>query len=337
MPKLAFVLLGFALVLSTTSARAAGRRVALLHGDPELQRALALALAAWDVETLPLDARVSEESDAEARVQAAELARSFQLEGMVWVALTASGCQLAIFDAHTGELTLRNVPERPPFASATAASLALSVKTALRASVELATELPPPSAAVSSPQAQKVERPLQAPAALSERVSIRASLDAEWLARKQLQARWGLATALWLGPGRRLGAELRLSGGAGVDSESPQLSGGYRDWALGLGAEWRWLAAGALSSTFGLGAGLRTAFLDGTLADGSPIAITRYNTSLDANFRLQVRVAGGLFVGFDLAGCFFVSYQRFLVDGQTVFAPFRLRPSAGVSLGVALF
>jgi hypothetical protein len=73
------------------------------------------------------------------------------------------------------------------------------------------------------------------------------------------------------------------------------------------------------------------------LADGSPIAVTRYNTSLDANFRLQVRVAGGLFVGFDLSGCFFVSYQRFLVDGQTVFAPFRLSPSAGVSLGVALF
>ena len=182
---------------------------------------------------------------------------------------------------------MRNVPERPPFASTTAASLALSVKTALRPSVELATEPPPP--AVTSgflAAAQTVERPLPVPAALSERVSMRASLDAEWLAEKQLQARWGLATALWLGPGRRLGAELRLSGGAGVDIESPQLSGGYRDWALGLGAEWRWLAAGALSSTFGLGAGLRTAFLDGTLADGSPIAITRYNTSLDANFRL---------------------------------------------------
>jgi len=339
-PKLAFVLLGFALVLSTASAHAAGRRVALLHGDPELQRALALALMAWDVETLPLEARLSEESDAEARAQAAELARDLHLEGIVWIAATPEGSRLAVFDAHTGELTLRSVPERAPFASTTAASLALSVKTALRPSVELATEQPPqplPSAPLPSPPAQKIEGPVLVPAALSERLSIRASLSAEWLAEKQVQPRWGVASVLWLGPRRRWGAQLRLSGGTGVALETPELSGRYGDWALGLGAEWRWFSAGALSSTFGLGAGLRAATLDGTLSDGSPIAITRYNTSLDASFRLKVRVTGGLFVGFELSSCFFVSYQRFLVDGQPVFAPFRLSPSAGVSLGVALF
>ncbi|HYQ26732.1 MAG TPA: hypothetical protein VER04_05910 [Polyangiaceae bacterium] len=337
MRKLAFLLLGFALVLSTASARAAERRVALLQGDPELQRALALALAAWDVETLPLDLRLSEESDEEARARALELARDLHLEGIVWISLTAQGSRLAVFDAHTGELTLRSVPERPPFASTTAASLALSVKTALRPSVELGMEPPPPQPPPAPPPPRTAERALPGRARPSERLWVRTSVNAEWLAETKVQARWALATTLWLGARRRLGAELRLSGGAGVDIDTPELSGHYRDLSVGLGGEWRWLAAGAVSSAFGLGAGLRVATLEGALADGSAIANTRYNTSLDASFRLEVRVVGGWFVGLDASTCFFLGYQRFLVAGQPVFAPFRLSPSAGVSLGIALF
>jgi len=338
--KLAFVLLGFALVLCSASAHAAGRRVALLHGDPELQRALALALAAWDVETLPLDVRLSEESQVEASVGAAELARSLHLEAIVWVSPTFDGSRLTVFDAHTGELTARSLPERPPFASTTAASLALTVKTVLRPSVELPTE-PPPSPSPSPPvvpqQPAKSEATVASPSARSARVWVRTSLGAEWLARQEVQARWALATTLWLGPRRRLGAALRVSGGVGVDVDTPELSGRYRDLAFGLGGEWRWLDAGAVSSAFGLGAGLRAATLGGTLSDGSPVAVTRYNASLDTDFRLDLHVTRGVFVGLDLSGCFFLRYQRFLMLGQPVFAPFRFSPSAGVSLGIALF
>ena len=127
MTKLAFLLLSFALVLTSASARGAGRRVALVNGDPELQRALALALAAWDVETVPLDLQLSEEPEPAARALAADLALRLQLEGVVWVSPAPQGSRLAVFDSHTGELTVRDLPEVPPFSSATAASLALSV------------------------------------------------------------------------------------------------------------------------------------------------------------------------------------------------------------------
>jgi hypothetical protein len=336
-PKLAFLLLGLALVLSTASAQGAGRRIALLQGDPELQRALALALAAWDVETIPLDARLSDDLDAQVRAEAAELARSLHLEGIVWVSLTSQGSRLAVFDAHTGELTLRSLAERPPFASATAASLALSVKTALRPSVEIAIEQPLQSRPAPSPPSPKPTRPAFVPVARSQRVSLRGILGVDWLAQKKGEARLGLATTLWLGPRRQLGAAMRLSLGSGVDVETPELSGRYRDFALGLGGEWRWLTAGAVSSAFGLGAALRAAILDGGLSDGSQFAIKRYNPSLDADFRLDVRVADGLFLGLDLSTCFFLNHQRFLVLGRPVFSPFRLSPGAGVSLGISLF
>ena len=338
MTKLAFVLLGFALVLAPAPALGAGRRIALLHGDPELQRALALALAAWDVETVPLDVQLSEEVDAEALVQAAALARTLHLEGVVWVSPTLQGSRLAVFDAHTGELTLRNLPEIPPFASTTAAGLALSVKTALRPSVEQVSEQPsePPRPA-PLPELRTPERAVQVSAQLSARASLRAMLDVAWVADEKAEPRWAFGTTLWFGPSGRFGAALRLSAGSGVDVNAPGLAGRYRDLTLGLGGEWRWLNAGPVSSAFGLGAALRAATLDATLSDSSHISVVRYNPSVDAALRLDLRVAGPLFAGLDVSSCFFARYQRFLVAGRPVFAPFRLSPSAGVSLGIALF
>lgn len=335
MAKFAFVLLGLALVLATASARGAGRRIALLHGDPELQRELTLALAAWDIETVPLDLQLSE-SDTEARAQAAELTRNLHLEGIVWVSLTAEGSRLAVFDAHTGELTLRNLREFPPFASTTAAGLALSVKTALRPSVEPASE-PPPPPRVPKPELRRPKPVLRVAAPPGARASLRAILDVAWLADNKVEPRLGLGTRLWFGQSRHLGAALRLSGGSGVDVNAPGFTGRYRDLTLALGGEWRWLNAGSVSSAFDLGAALRAAILDGTFSGANQIAVLRYDPGVDAAFRLDVRLAGAWFFGIDVAACFFTRYERFLLAGQPVFAPFRLSPSAGASLGIALF
>lgn len=337
MAKLAFVLLSVTLVLTSASARGAGRRIALLHGDPELQRALALALAAWDVETIPLDLRLTEELAAEARVQAAELARTMHLEGVVWVSPGLQGSRLVVFDAHTGELTVRTFPELPPFANTTAAGLALSVKTALRASVEPSDQQPsgPQRLPVPPPEPRRTGPAVSA--LPSARVSLRGMLDSAWVADGKLQARWGLGTTLWLGPIRHLGVALRLLAGSGVDVSAPEIEGQYRDLTLGLGGEWRWLNAGAVSSALGLGAALRGATLDATLSDSSHVSVARYNLGVEATFGLSVRVVGPLFVGIQASSIFFARYQRYFVEGEPVFAPFRLSPSAGVSLGVALF
>lgn len=338
MTKLGIVLLSFALMLTSVSARAAGRRIALVRGDPELQRALSVALAPWDVETVPVDAAWSEESEAAARVKAAELASTLHLEGVVWVSPALQGSRLAVFDAHTGELTLRSLPERSPFASTTAASLALSVKTALRPSVEPVSEPPrePRPAPVPVPPRPPRAAAVRASALPSARVSLRAVLGVAWVAERTAETRWGLGTTLWIGSRRRWGVALRPSvGSASVDAAG--LDARYRDLTLGLGGELRWLDAGPLSSAFLLGASLRAATLAGTLSDHSHVSIVRYNPSVDAGFRLDARVAGPWFVGLDVAVVLFPRYQRFLVAGQPVFAPFRLSPSAGASLGVALF
>lgn len=339
MTKLAFVLLSCALVLATASARGAGRRIALLHGDPELQRALALALAAWDVETVPLDLQLNEEPDSAARVQAAELAARLRLEGVVWVSSTPEGSRLSVFDSHTGELTVRNLEEVPPFASTTAASLALSVKTALRPSVEQALE--PASVAPARrallPQTRRPARADRAFAPPSPRASLRAMFDVAWLARDKVAPHVGLGTTLWLGSRRRWGTTLQLSLGTGVDVNAPELVARYRDFSIGLGGQWRWLDAGSVSSSFVLGGALRAASLDGTWSEDRSIAVTRYNPAGVAAFQLELRVAGPWLVGLELSACLLARYQRFLVADRPVFAPYRLTPSAGASLGAALF
>lgn len=334
MTKLAFVLLGLVLVLATAPARGAGRRIALLRGDPELQRELTLALSAWDIETVPLDLQLSE-SDAEACLQAAELTRNLHLEAVVWLSLIAEGSRLAVFDAHTGELTVRNLREVPPFASTTAAGLALSVKTALRPSVEPASEPPPPRA--PAPERRRPKPAVRVSAPPSARASLRAILDVAWVADNQAEPRLGLGTTLWFGQRRYLGAALRLSAGSGVDVNASGFAGRFRDLTLALGGEWRWLNAGSVSSAFDLGATLRAAILDGTLSGNNEIAVLRYDPGVAAAFRLDVRLAGAWFFGIDVSSCFFTRYQRFLVAGQPVFAPFRLSPSVGASLGIALF
>lgn len=334
MTKFALVLLGLALVLATAPALGAGRRIALLNGDPELQRELTLALSAWDIETVPLDLQLSE-SDAEARMQAAELARNLHLEAVVWVSLTADGSRLAVFDVHTGELTLRNFREFPPFASTTAAGLALSVKTALRPSVEQASEPPAPRAPAPVLRKPKpAERIFEPPNA---RASLRALFDVAWVAENKAEPRLGLGTTLWFGQKRHWGAALRLSAGSGVDVNAAGFAGRYRDLTLTLGGEWRWLNAGSVSSALGLGGALRAAILDGTLSGNNQIAVLRYDPGVDAAFRLDVRLAGAWFFGVDASACFFTHYERFLVAGRPIFAPFRLSPSLGASLGIALF
>lgn len=337
MTKFAFVLLGVALALATSSARGDGRRIALLHGDPELQRALSLALSAWDVETVPFDLQLSEGSDWEVRVEAARLARNVSVDAIVWVSSTARGSRLAVYDALTGELIVRDLPELPPFASTTAAALALSVKTALRPSVEQESgqrsDLPArkPRALVPSPA------PAEVSASPGVRASFRALANVTWVEAGKPEARWGLGGTRWFDASHRWGAGLALSSGLGVDFDTAGVVGRYRDWTVGIGGEWRWLEAGAVSSSFGLGAGLRAATLDGTLSDNRRLAFTRYNPSLDAAVRLDVRFAGTWFVGLDVSSCFFVRYQRFLLAGRTVFAPYRLSPSAGASLGIEIF
>jgi hypothetical protein len=317
------MLLACALALSTLHARAAAdRRVALLGGDGELLRALSLALSVWEVETISLDAPLPESSQPQAVLQARELAQRFDLDGVVWVSREPEGALLWIYDARSVEITTRVLADAPPFQSAVAAGIALSVKTVLRTSVE-------PPAAVQEP-APEGEPPLG-------RVTLRAALDGQFVADQAAQARPSLASVVWFGPPRRLGLGLTLAAGSGVDLETAAFVGRYRDVSFGPTVELR-LSAGQLTASIFGGGALHVALLDGTLVrDGARAAVKRYNGSLDAGGQLDFRLGGGLFVGLGAKAEFLLSYQRYLVESKPIFSPWRITPSGGGHLGVEFF
>ena len=126
-------MLAAAVVLSALPINAAERRVALIGDDAELLRALSLALSPWGVETVQVSAQLPQSSQPEAVLEAGELAVQFELDWVVWLSESPLGSLLWVYETRNRELTTRMLQERSPLGSAAAASVALTVKTALRA------------------------------------------------------------------------------------------------------------------------------------------------------------------------------------------------------------
>jgi hypothetical protein len=316
------------------TAQAAERRVALVQGDPELQRALTLALAAWDVETIASDAELPQPAQPQAVMQAAALARQLGVDGVVWISASAEGSVLWVFDAHTGEATTRVLTESPPFGSATAAGVALSVKTALRTSVEPGQPKlePSPPADVPAPA------PAIEPRRERERVTLKVGGEAQFVADGAAQARLTLSSVVWLSESPRLGVGLALAGGDGVAVSTPSFVGRYRDLSFGPGLHLRLLSRKILAASVFVGGALHAALLDGTVVpDATDAAVKRYNLSVDGGAQLDFRLGAGFYVGLAAQAAYLPAYQRYLVDGAPVFSPWRLTASAGGHCGVELF
>jgi hypothetical protein len=318
---------------------AAPRRVAVVRGDAELGRQLSLALEAWDVETLALDVAAPAATQPEAMNEAAELAARLSLDGVVWVTEAAEGSVLWIYDALEREVTTRGVVERPPFGSATAAGLALSVKTTLRASVEPEPPIsPPPPPRPAMPASVAAQRePRRTPPA-APRAQLSALLDAQSVADGSRRAWYSVHSALWFGRARRAGIGLRVGAGAAVSIQTPRLNGSFRELSLGPSLELKVASGPLLVAQVLVGASLHASTLDGTLVrDGARAEVQRYNVALDAGASLDFRLTRGVLIGLQLGAAYLLGYQRYLVEGQAVFSPSRLVPSGGAHVGFELY
>jgi hypothetical protein len=337
--RLALLLLVCVSVLSCApSAYASERRVALVQGDPELQRALTLALAAWDVETVFSDAELPQSAQPQAVLQAAALARKLRVDGVVWISQSVEGSVLWIFDARTGEATTRVLTESPPFESAGAAGVALSVKTALRTSVEPGQSRPSTRPIIDAPPLGDAPVPVPEPPRERERVTLKVGGEAHFIANHSTQARLTLSSVVWLTESPRLGVGLALAGGEGVKVSTPSFVGRYRDLAFGPALHLRLLSRSVTAASVFVGGAVHAALLDGTVVpDATEAVVKRYNVSVDAGGQLDFRLGGGIYLGVAAQAAFLPAYQRYLVDTAPVFSPWRLSASAGGHCGVELF
>lgn len=329
MPQLARSLL-VVLCLVALPAWGAQRRVALVHGDAELVRALTLALSAWDVATVLVDESEPASTQPDAMQQALQLAARLQVDGLVWTSQTPESSLLWVYDARTGQLTARILTERAPFSSAAAAGIALSVKTALRASVQ-----PPEAPAPLAPAAPL--RPAPPPTSRPAHVLLRAGVDVQAVADHVRRAWFSLDSVVWLGGRRRVGAGLRFGAAPWLTIDDPRFAGRFRELSFGPTAELRLLASRHVAASVFVSGAAHASFLDGTLTrDGAHVQATRYTASLDAGAQIELPLGGGVFAGVGAQATYFPKFQRYLVEGRPIFSPWRLIPASGAHLALQL-
>jgi hypothetical protein len=299
------------------------RRIAVLEPDSELFRAVSLSLSAWGVETTRSDAPPPPSLQPEAVQVAANLARQLRVEAVVWVSATEGGSLLWVFDARAGEITTRMLAERPPFDSAAAASVALSVKTVLRASV------------VAPPEERFGAEPAQPKARL---FALELGVVGTWFAEHEAQLRFELGAVAWLAAARRLGMSLELSSGPPLTIGDSTYQGRYLEHIVGAKARFRFIREPGLSAALGLGGALHWTTLEGKLVESSlERNVSRLNGSLDAQALFSVHLGGAAYLGAAADVSYLLSYQRYLVGGQPVLAPWPVGFGIGGYSGVELF
>lgn len=325
MPRFAVALLaliaGFFVAVTATAAHG---RIAVLQSDAELLRAISLAFLPWGLETIRSDAPVPKASQPEAVQMAGRLGRDLDVDALVWVTSMERGSLLWVFDVRTGDVTTRLLAETPPFDSAAAAAVALSVKTVLRASVV-------------APLTERYGFQPSAPSV--RRVSaVQLGLGGHWLDEQDLESRIELAGLLWLRAAPRFGLSLQLSAGPGLRIEHPAYGGRYRDFALGGRARYRLIDVQGFSAAASLGGAAHLVTLEGTEAATSrESSAQRLNTSFDFGISFDFGVTSRLYLGAAIDGAYLLRHRRYLVRDEPVFAPWRLSATLAGYCGVELF
>jgi hypothetical protein len=329
-------LLALVLALSAGTAEAAQSRIAVLQPDQELLRAVSLALSAWGLQTVPSDASFPSSTLPGAVQMASQLAQELDVDALVWVTRLEQGSLIWVFDAATGDVTVRRLPESLPFDSAAAAAVALSVKTALRT-----TAVAPPGERLVSrnvPPADEPEEVQSSPLNPRRRAALEVGAAGRWLTRDALALELHLAGSMWLLAQRNLGLSLGISWSPGLAIEDSGYRGRYRDSSAFGRACFRPIHTSMFSATVALGGALHFTTLEGTLtANAEESAARRVVASVDVEASVAASVTGPFYLGASAGAAYWPAHLRYLVAGRPIFAPSQLPASLGIFCGVALF
>lgn len=324
MPRVVALTIFLVVLCFATASWGNQQRVAVLQPDGELLRAISLALSPWDLQTVRSDAPLPEASQPDAVYAASRLAGQLEVQALVWLTKLDQGSLLWVYDAGTGDVTTRMLTQSPPFDSAAAAAVALSVKTALRASA-----IAPPDERFDSEPTPPKGDPLWA---------IEAGAAANWVTMGQVAFMGELAGVLWLPAARRFGLSLETSYGPGLGISGADYEGRYREFVLGAKARFRLIHTPSFSTSLALGTAGHWSMLDGTLsADSRQVHTSRLNGSLDLETSVNFKVSDSVYLGASLGGAYFLRYQRYLVDGDPVFSPRLWTANLAGYCGVEIF
>lgn len=305
--------------LGTGDARA-GARVGLIDVPADLQHALRVALEPWAIEVSPLEGLAPVGGGGTAIRVAAEAARTARVDALLWV----NGDELWLFDAASGELSVRQVP--PERDEATLAALALSAKTMLRT-----TMLVPPS-----------ERFGAAPRARTARFRLHAQTVIRQLATdltRVTEPRLGVALSWWPAALRdRAGVSIATSAGPGFAVEDALLLARYTDTTIATTVRGRARLAPHWRAEAGAGLAVHLTALDGYApAHDAAIAVRRTNGAVELGAALALALGAHAELVLDLAGGVALRRQRYLLGGTPVLELPLIERRAGLELRVELW
>ncbi len=283
------------------AASAAGHRVAAVDPDPQVARALDVALSPWDVTLVEVHLESPGATMPIALDRARSIAQGAGAEVVVWVSSADDGFAVWIYDAASDHASARKLEEAPPFDAPTAAGVALSVKTLLRGTVVA----PPPERFGASAQ----ERPW--------RVGLSVGAAGRTTAASPLEPRFGAQASGWA---RYWGAMLEIEAGPGSHPASAALSGTLTDTAARLALAARWPLSARVAVEPSLGGAVHLERLDGLVVSGGlPVSINRVDAAIEPRVAVDVALLGGrLHLAPWIGASVLTRWQRFRVNDLVV-------------------
>jgi hypothetical protein len=328
--------LTLALLSIAAPAYADETRVAIV-GDPALVRAVEVTLEPWGV-VVVADADTVGATMPGAAENAAIVAARDHANAVAWISDTNGDTALWVYDASEHKVASRPLRKKPPFDDATAASIALSIKTLLRLTsvappaerfgarrsgpngeLESPGDVPPTPA----PSATEPSHPLVVEFTTSARF---AQTDA---ALAEPRAMLGI---FWAIRDLSIGAEFSIGPGVGVST--PQFDARIGDFTIAAHARYAF-KAGALRVVPEIGPSGHVEFVDGAF-EGAPVHTLRLDPALDAGVLVAYAFSERAYLGVHGGASWLLRFQRFTVDGVQALGGSPVIADVGLRLGVAL-
>jgi hypothetical protein len=294
----------------------AGPRLGTIAVPDDLASALRISLEPWGITVEPLDAPAPAGDGTAVRDAAEDLARDAGVDGLLWVSDDGGAPAMWLFDADSGELSVRPIAAtRDP---ATAAALALAAKTMLRTTV------------VAPPR----ERFGAAPPPAPSRLRMIASIGVRRISAGRAEPRLGVGVAWWPAPLRgRAGLALGVISGPGLSIDDDTLLARFTD-TTGTAALRARLPLGArLGLDGGAGLSVHATSLDGFSPEHRiAVDVSRVNAAIDLDAALGIALGPQSELALDAGAGIAISRQRYLIGGEPVLE----LPAVELRLGLEL-
>jgi hypothetical protein len=296
--------------------------VVLIGEDPELRSAVRAALSGWGI--LLVEEHAAEPGDGTVKSpDVRALAERHRAQTVAWIANSDGGAILYLYDARTNHIVVRRLSKSPPFDEATAASVALSIKTELRHG---RFEAPKPS---TNPPVHWF------------RVSGALGMRSTATVPRHAELRLGVGASAWTSPFAgplRAGVGIELASGPGVPVRTPSFTGTWSETALLFVLHARMTLPASVDLGVAVGAGFDVTSLGGTIHRLQREAVERrvngvVGAHVEVGYRLGPRVRIAVRPGVAEP----LNRQAYFVDGEPVLRMGTLMLSVMAGLEVAVF